>query len=135
MISQTIINRIRASRDRDNREIGHFEAGMYKGRMWAEHYAEHSQLAHLGQVSQQYGDDPSGLIRGAPTPTRAGAIFFSMIDPVFGEFPESKDDVDFWNGILGNDDEGTISMIPSIEFVTGFAEGALFVWREVEPQL
>jgi hypothetical protein len=116
---------LRISKRKDDDQVA--SEGRIAGRNWAEARARAVELERLAQVYDAIGG--LGVSPSSQSSRSPGEQFFKIIcdEDDFTPFGASQ----FWK--LELDDSK--ARLRAADFVEGFAEGAMDVWREVKEQL
>jgi len=132
-----VVERLRASKQRAESE--NYQAGFSAGKDWAERDAEAADLDRLEVLKAQRDADVTCGWQDYFDPTDAIHLD-SLADRLYMDIRSSDDDSprsnarDFWKRAVGDDREAEYHLA-NPDFLRGFAEGALEVWREVQGQL
>jgi len=122
-----VIERLRASKQEVVSD--EYEQGREAGEKWAKQTAEYAELRRLGELEEgmSQGDWESWF------ETSGNSAFGAAERLVFAIQPENDHDrratQEFWEFVGGEDTERTD------DFVRGFADGALSIWRDIKDQL
>ncbi len=123
---EDVIQRLRASDLEAQSEQA--RSGHEAGQEWAKGTAEATELRRLAKYMEN--SENQGTFSGYKD-QEAAQLFYDAVMLPSGESSEWSDVTDFWEDTLGLSADD----YRNSDFVDGFAEGALEVWREVQDKL
>jgi hypothetical protein len=126
---EDVIQRLRAAALEEGAEA--YSAGVAQGQAWARDFAKPSQLKRLSSQMRDFGDDWDRYMEGESDYTEAELLAFDIL----GNLEDGHDRADaaaFWRESLGAD---SAEQVADDEFLRGFVEGSLDIWRQVQRRL
>jgi len=125
-----VIDRLRASQQKKASQM--YKDGFRAGREWAEDYAEVGQLERLDSLQSDAGNDWE--LRFCEAYTGAFCVAERLAMSLADDDDAGRDEAkQFWKRAVI--DELLETAYTQEEFVRGFAEGALDLWRTVKTKL
>jgi hypothetical protein len=126
---EDVIQRLRGSLRQHESET--YKEGYEFGQEWAQKTAEAGELKRLERAIDQHQrnwEETFEVFEGQSGGVPARGWVYSLIWPADTEF--DKED-DFWGAAIGDD----LSPVDEPQFVRGFAEGAVDIWRQLKSRV